>query len=72
MLKPALIIAAVAPLVLIISVVLHNVISGWLGREEPFFFFVAVIVAPLAFAIGLIVAVIATVEAWRGKHPSPR
>ncbi len=40
--------------VFIISVFLHNVISGYIGFEEPVFFVVAVILAPLALAVSLI------------------
>ena len=38
----------------IISVVLHNLISGLSGVEEPVFFILAVIIAPAAVAAGLI------------------
>ncbi|MGQ9677324.1 MAG: hypothetical protein ACUVX1_16800 [Chloroflexota bacterium] len=37
-----------------ICMVLHNAVSAILGIEEPVFFVLAVIVAPLAFAVGLI------------------
>ena len=38
----------------IISAILHNVISGTLGVEEPVFFIIAVILSPGAIATGLI------------------
>ncbi len=40
--------------VFIIAVFLHNVISGLSGFEEPVFFIVAVILAPLALAVSII------------------
>jgi hypothetical protein len=61
MLKLSLIIAALAPLVLAVSVMLHNAISAWLGMEEPLFFVVAVVVAPLAFVIGVVGIVVSAV-----------
>jgi len=33
---------------------LHNAISGLFGIEEPVFFSIAVLVSPLAFAVGLV------------------
>ena len=54
MLKTFLLIAGMSLGAFIISVFLHNAISGLLGIEEPVFFSIAVIVAPLAFAVGLI------------------
>lgn len=38
--------AAIGPL----AAILHNVIGALLGQEEPVFFVIAVVVAPLAFA----------------------
>ncbi len=40
--------------VFIISVFLHNALSGLFGVEEPVFFIIAVILAPLALVVGLI------------------
>ena len=54
MLKKFLLIAGISLAVFIISVFLHNAISGLLGIEEPVFFCIAVFVAPLGFAVGLI------------------
>jgi hypothetical protein len=72
MLKPSLIITALAPIVFAVAVVLHNLISAWLGVEEPLFFFVAVVVAPLAFVIGLVASIVALVTERRGDRPAPR
>jgi hypothetical protein len=46
-----------------VAVVLHNVVSGLLGIEEPVFFVLAVVVAPLAFFIGAVGAAVAAVVA---------
>jgi positive regulator of sigma E activity len=72
MLKPSLIMTALAPVVFVVSVVLHNLISAWLGVEEPVFFVVAVVVAPLAFTIGLLATAVALVTERRGGRPAPR
>ena len=53
-LKTFLIVTGVSVAVFIISVVLHNVLSGLLGVEEPVFFIIAVFLAPLALAVGII------------------
>ncbi len=54
MLKIFLLVAGISLGVFIISVFLHNVISGLFGIEEPVFFIIAVFISPLAFAAGLI------------------
>ncbi len=53
-LKTFLLITGISVGIFIISVFLHNALSGLLGVEEPVFFIIAVIVAPLALAVGLI------------------
>jgi len=40
--------------IFIICVFLHNMLSGLLGVEEPVFFIIAVILSPLALAVGII------------------
>ena len=52
--KTFLIIAGVSVAVFILGVVLHNILSGLLGVEEPVFFVIAVFLAPLAFAVGIL------------------
>lgn len=37
----------------IISALLHNIVSGWLGREEPFFFTLTMVSA-LVFPFALV------------------
>lgn len=54
MLSRSLALAGMAAGAFIISVVLHNLISALFNVEEPVFFIIAVIVSPLAFALGLI------------------
>ena len=54
MLKTFQLVAGISLGVFIISVVLHNVLSGLFGVEEPVFFIIAVFISPLAFAVGLI------------------
>lgn len=54
MLKIFLIVAGSSVAVFILSVFLHNMISGLFGKEEPVFFVIATIIAPLGLVIGLI------------------
>jgi hypothetical protein len=51
----------------IISVFLHNVISGLLGVEEPVFFIIATIISPLALVVGLVGALVMFVKGLIGK-----
>jgi hypothetical protein len=45
---------AISPLLFVIGVILHNLISGFFGIEEPVFFLLAVIGAPICFVVGLL------------------
>lgn len=54
MLKTFLLVAGAAAGAFIISVFLHNALSGLFGVEEPVFFSIAVFVSPLAFAVGIV------------------
>ena len=54
MLKIFLIVAGSSVAVFILSVFLHNMISEFFEIEEPVFFVIATIIAPLGFVIGLI------------------
>ena len=54
MLKTFLLVAGISLATFIISVFLHNALGALFGIEEPVFFIIAVFVAPLAFATGLI------------------
>ena len=53
-LKAFLQVAGIAAGACIVSFILHNVVSGLLGIEEPVFFVIAVILSPGAIAVGLI------------------
>lgn len=54
MLKIFLMVAGISLAVFILSVFLHNALSGLFNVEEPVFFFISVFIAPLGFAVGLI------------------
>lgn len=54
MLKIFLIVAGSSVAVFILSVFLHNMISSLFGKEEPVFFTIATIIAPLGLIVGLI------------------
>ena len=54
MLKTFLLVAGISLASGIISVFLHNAISGLFGIEEPVFFFITVFIVPLALAVGII------------------
>jgi len=54
MMKVFLLTAGISLAAFILSAFLHNALSGLFGIEEPVFFFIAVCIAPLAFAVGLI------------------
>ena len=54
MLRVFLLTTAISVAVFILSVFLHNALSGLLGVEEPVFFCIAVFLAPLALCVGLV------------------
>lgn len=54
MLKTFLLVAGISVAVFILSVFLHNILSGLFDIEEPVFFTIAVIIAPLGLLVGLI------------------
>lgn len=75
-LKKFLLLTGISPLVMVVSVILHNLVYGlfiflfgesfWerigLG-DEPFFFLLAIVVCPIAFLIGLLGSVILLIKA---------
>ena len=67
MLKTFLLIAGIALGTFIISVFLHNALSGLFGVEEPVFFCIAVFVAPLALAVGLIGSLVVFIKGLVSK-----
>lgn len=54
--------AAFAVALFVVSVVLHNLVSGLLGVEEPVFFLLAVVVAPLLFVAGVAGSIVAIIR----------
>lgn len=51
----------------IISVILHNLIGGLLGVEEPVFFCIAVFACPLALVTGLLGSLVIFVKGLTGS-----
>lgn len=63
-----LLVSGLAVVVFLIAVFLHDAIYGLFHVEEPVFFLIAVIVAPLAFGAGLVGAIVtAVIAAWRTR-----
>ena len=54
LMKTFLLVAGISLGAFIISVFLHNIISGLLGVDEPVFFVIATIMSPLALAVGIV------------------
>jgi len=69
MLRIFLLVAGTSLGVFIISVFLHNALSGLLGVEEPVFFVIAVFVSPLAFAVGLVGSLVIFSKGLLSKTP---
>jgi len=67
MMKIFLVIAGMSVGTFIISVFLHNALSGLLGVEEPVFFCIAVFIAPLALVVGLIGSLALFIVGLAGK-----
>jgi hypothetical protein len=67
MLKTFLLITGVSIGTFIISVFLHNALSALFGIEEPVFFVIAVIISPLALAVGLIGSLVLFISGLAGK-----
>ena len=73
LMKTFLLLAGISLGAFIISVFLHNLISGLLGAEEPVFFIIAIIISPLALAAGLIGSLVLFIKGLVSKpvceHP---
>ena len=67
MLKTFLLVTGISLGAFIISVFLHNAISGLFDIEEPVFFFIAVFISPLAFAVGLIGSLVIFIKGLLSK-----
>lgn len=73
---PAISPALLSAVAILVSVIVHNFLAGLLHTEEPVFFLIAVVVAPLGLVTGLAGAAICTFVNWRrrahGVWASPR
>jgi len=69
MLKTFLMVAGIALGTFIISVLLHNAISGLFGIEEPVFFIIAVLLSPLALAVGIVGSLVLFLKGLFSKAP---
>jgi len=67
MLKTFLLVAGISLGTFIISVFLHNALSGLFGIEEPVFFVIAVFICPLAFTVGIIGGLVLFVRGLFGQ-----
>ena len=67
MLRIFLLVAGISLGAFIISVFLHNAISGLFDIEEPVFFVIAVFVSPLVFAVGIIGSMVMFIRGLFGK-----
>ena len=54
LLRTFLLVTGISVGAFIVSVFLHNALSGLLGVEEPVFFIISVFICPVAFAVGVI------------------
>ncbi len=70
LLKTFLLVAGISLGVFIISVFLHNALSGLFGVEEPVFFIIAVFICPLAFAVGIIGSLVIFIKGLFRKVPN--
>ncbi|MCL5107586.1 MAG: hypothetical protein M1401_01670 [Chloroflexi bacterium] len=62
MLTRFLLLVGASPLIFVAGVFLHNVLSWLLQVEEPVFFLVAIVGAPLAFVVGAVGTTVALVR----------
>lgn len=68
-LKTFLALAGISLAVFILGVFLHNALSGLFRIEEPVFFVIATIIAPLSFAVGLIGSLVFSIKGRFYKAP---
>jgi len=68
-LKTFLLVAGISLGAFIISVFLHNALSGLFGVEEPVFFIIAVFIAPLALVVGVIGSLVLFITGLACKSP---
>lgn len=67
MMKTFLLVLLISLAVLLVSAILHNLLSGVLKTDEPFFFFLAVFLAPLGVAVGSIGTIILGIKGFLPK-----
>jgi hypothetical protein len=60
--KTFLLLTGASSIGLLIFVVLHNIVSGLFGIEEPVFFILAIPVCPLGFLVGAAGTIVLTVK----------
>lgn len=70
MLRTFLLVIVISVAVFVIGAVLHNVISGVFDFEEPVFFVIAVLLAPLALIVGLVGSLVLFITGLIGKPSS--
>ncbi len=61
-LKKFLILSGSSAIGVSVGVLLHNLVSGVIGGEEPFFFILAVFVCPVAFLVGAVGSIVLMVR----------
>jgi hypothetical protein len=52
-----------------VAMVLHNLVSMYAGTEEPIFFMVALILAPLGAVVGIVAMVVIVIREKRNLAP---
>ena len=62
MVRRFLLLTLLAPLMFVVSVAMHNLVSAVLGGEEPIFFLLAVLGAPTLLVVGLAGTVAALID----------
>lgn len=65
MLKKFVLTMSISAGAFVVSVLAHNVISAWFGIEEPVFFIIAVILAPVAFLVGAVGSIVILIKRFR-------
>jgi len=59
--------ALISAIAVPVSMVVHNCLAGLLHVEEPVFFLIAVVLAPLGLVVGLAGAAFCAAVAWRRR-----
>jgi len=71
--RVSLLLTGASAVVMVVSIILHNVMDSWLGIEEPVSFITAVFVCPIAFLVGGVGSIVLGVrESWLAKKSPPR